>query len=84
MARSALEVTIDVLSRHAKLGAKQIQGTDELASIGLDSLKYILVLLEIQDSGDGFTVDPDTMGSWKTVDDLAHSMRHESLEGSIA
>ena len=61
---------IAVLAKHAQCDAAKIAPENSLADIGINSLKFIVVLLEIEKVTGRKMMEMDKIGKLKTVGDV--------------
>lgn len=75
MPEEKIEAVIEAIERHRKDEGDSIQPSDRLEDLGIDSLVYMLVMLEIKEANPSYTIDLDSISSVKTVEELASIIR---------
>ena len=63
-------VALDILAKHALVPKDEIKLESSLEAIGIDSLKFITSLLEIQKATGRNILNVDVVGNLKTVGDV--------------
>jgi len=61
---------LDILARHAQRPARALEPACEMADIGIDSLKFIMVVLDIEQHLNRRVFDVGNVGGLRTVGDL--------------
>ena len=64
-----------VLAKHTQRDPAKLSRDDLLADLGISSLKFITMMLEIQQVSGRKIFDIDTIGNLKTVGDLVDASR---------
>ncbi len=67
---STRQAVLDVLAKHAQCDAATLSPEDVLADVGVNSLKFIMVLLEIEQVTGKKVMDINKIGKLKTVGDV--------------
>lgn len=68
-------ITLDIVARHARCSADALAPTQLLIDLGIDSLKFIVLILEIEHGLDRKVFDVANVGQMRTVDDLLGLVR---------
>ncbi|MEN3297131.1 MAG: Phosphopantetheine attachment site [Burkholderiales bacterium] len=61
---------LEVLAQHAQRSAAQLDPTDALSDLGIDSLRFIVVILEIEQCLNRSIFDIGNVGELRTVGDI--------------
>jgi acyl carrier protein len=64
------QAILDILAQHAQCARDAIDAASELTDLGIDSLKFIVVVLEIEQRLDRGIFDIDNVGQLRTVGDI--------------
>ena len=67
---SSAQAIFEVLAKHTERDPDKFSREDLLADLGISSLKFIMMMLEIQQVSGRKIFDIDTIGNLKTVGDL--------------
>lgn len=68
---SALDVLLDAFATSGKLAGRPVCASDRIDDLGLDSLSFILLLLELQEAHPNLRIDLDRIPEAETVGGLA-------------
>jgi acyl carrier protein len=61
---------LELLAQHAQRSAAKLSPTDALSDLGVDSLKFIVVILEIEQCLNRSIFDIGNVGELRTVGDI--------------
>lgn len=64
------QAILDTIARVAQRDSSRIQASDALTDIGIDSLKFIMLMLDIERLLDRKVFDINTVGKLQKVEDL--------------
>jgi acyl carrier protein len=64
------QTILEVLAKHAQCDPGKLAPGDSLADIGVDSLKFIVMMLEIEQVTGRKVFDIDNIGKLRTVGDI--------------
>jgi len=67
---STQQAVLDVLAKHAQCDVKKLLPEVVLADVGINSLKFIMVLLEVEQVSGRKVMDMNKIGTLKTVGDV--------------
>lgn len=67
---SKQQAVLDVIAKHAKCDVAKLAPEVVLADLGINSLKFIMVLLEIEKVSGKKVMDINKIGKLKTVGDV--------------
>jgi acyl carrier protein len=70
MSTQTQQAVLDVLAKHAKCDVATLTPDRVLADTGINSLKFIMVLLEIEQVSGKKVMDINKIGQLKTVGDI--------------
>ena len=64
------QAMLEVIARHVRRDAVALQETEALADLDIDSLKFIVIVLEIEQTLQRSIFDVDNVGRLKTIGDI--------------
>ena len=67
---STQQAVLDVIAKHAQCEVVKLLPNVVLADVGINSLKFIMVLLEIEQVSGKKVMDMNKIGNLKTVSDV--------------
>ncbi|AKJ29030.1 acyl carrier protein [Caldimonas brevitalea] len=72
------QLLIEALERQLGESERKIQPDDRLEDISLDSLRFMLLIVDLQEKHSQYKIDIKRIGSVETVRDLTHIMEEVS------
>ncbi len=70
------ELVISAIKSQIDDPTREIGLDSRISELGLDSLRYMMLIIDLESSSDQISVDVKNIGSATTVADLARLVRH--------